>query len=194
MRRALRPTTPCWAWPPGLQASASTACREQVEILDGVLRSQLSAYDGRYYQVRDAWKLTVVQRPRPPLVIAALGPRALRVVARFAATWNSLGGQPISAVEGGSGERLTFEQAVAETRRQTELLDRYCTEAGRDPRQVARSVAAYRVDPPPFTSVDAFEKFVGRYREIGMQEFVFYWPPNAGAATAEPCGWRRRVG
>jgi alkanesulfonate monooxygenase SsuD/methylene tetrahydromethanopterin reductase-like flavin-dependent oxidoreductase (luciferase family) len=160
-------------WPPGERVER---LREQVEILDGLLRGELTAYEGRYYRVRDAWKLPVVQRPRPPLVIAAQAPRALRVVARFADTWSSLGGQPISALGGGSGEHLAFEQAVAETRRQNELLDRYCTEAGRDPRQVVRSVAAYRVDPPPFTSVGAFEEFVGRYREIGMQEFVFYWP------------------
>ncbi len=28
----------------------------------------------------------------------------------------------------------------------------------------------------PFQSVAAFEDFVGRYREIGISEFVFYWP------------------
>jgi alkanesulfonate monooxygenase SsuD/methylene tetrahydromethanopterin reductase-like flavin-dependent oxidoreductase (luciferase family) len=172
-------------WPPGERVAR---LREQAEILDGLLRSKLTAYDGRYYRARDAWSLPVVQRPRPPLVIAAQAPRALRVVVRFADTWSSLGGQPLSALGGGSGDRRPLEQAVAETGRKNRLLDRCCTEAGRDPPRVARSVAAYRVDPPPFASVGAFEEFVGRYREVGMHEFVFYWPCHVTSSYAVSAG------
>jgi len=60
-----------------------------------------------------------------------------------------------------------FEQAVAETLRHNQLLDCYCTDTCRDPRQVVRSVVAYRLDPPPFTSVGAIEEFASRYCEIG---------------------------
>jgi alkanesulfonate monooxygenase SsuD/methylene tetrahydromethanopterin reductase-like flavin-dependent oxidoreductase (luciferase family) len=155
-------------WPP---AERVGRLREQAAILDGLLRGQLRAYEGRYYQVREASRLTIVQSPRPPLVVAAHGPRSLRVVARHADCWNSVGGQiPLSA------DRVPLDEAIVETRRQSELLDRFCAEAGRDPRAIRRSVHAYRAEPRPFSSVGAFCDFVGRYREVGIDEFVFTWP------------------
>jgi hypothetical protein len=31
------------------------------------------------------------------------------------------------------------------------------------------------VSETPFDSNDAFQDFVGRYREVGIDEFIFYW-------------------
>ncbi|HEV2010834.1 MAG TPA: hypothetical protein VGS17_07400 [Candidatus Limnocylindria bacterium] len=36
----------------------------------------------------------------------------------------------------------------------------------------------WKVDPPPFSSVDAFTDYVGRHREIGIEEFILYWPTD----------------
>jgi hypothetical protein len=44
---------------------------------------------------------------------------------------------------------------------------------------VRRSVLAYRQAVDPLSSVDAFDHFVGSYAELGIGEFVFYWPPIA---------------
>lgn len=38
----------------------------------------------------------------------------------------------------------------------------------------------------PLSSIEAFDEFVGRYAEIGMEEFVFYWPPLANVRQKEP--------
>src|SRR5439155_1752954 len=60
-----------------------------------------------------------------------------------------------------------------------EELDRYCAELGRDPMSVRRCVLAYRQAVDPLSSLDAFDHFVGSYAELGIGEFVFYWPPIA---------------
>ncbi len=56
-------------------------------------------------------------------------------------------------------------------------LDGYCQEFGRDLATVRRTVLAYRPIVDPLSSIDAFDEYVGRYREIGIDEVIFYWPP-----------------
>jgi hypothetical protein len=98
------------------------------------------------------------------------------VAARYADGWNSLGGQPYRIAQDPRG-RIPHADAVAETKRLSERLDEFCREAGRDPATVRRSVLAYRPIVDPLSSLDAFDEYVGRYREIGIDEVVFYWPP-----------------
>ena len=47
-------------------------------------------------------------------------------------------------------------------------------------RLVGRAFLAYgrSVGSSPLASVAAFEDFVGSYREVGMNEFIFYYPPE----------------
>ena len=64
---------------------------EYVEIVDRLLSHERSSFEGRYYRVKDAvMNPRPVQRPRPPIVVAALGPAMLRHAARYADNWNSL--------------------------------------------------------------------------------------------------------
>jgi hypothetical protein len=66
---------------------------------------------------------------------------------------------------------------VGKTRRLSERLDGFCRELGRDPATVWRSVQALHPIPDPFASLDAFDEYAGTYREIGIDELIFYWPP-----------------
>ncbi len=152
---------------------------EQAAILDPLLRGEPVTYEGRHYRVRAARLSLPVQRPRPPLVIAAHGNRGLRVAARHADGWNSLGGQPYPGAQDPS-QRLPLADAVANIKRLSERLDGYCREVGRDPATLRRTVLAYWPRVDPLSSVDAFDEYVGRYRDIGVDEIVFYWPPLAG--------------
>jgi hypothetical protein len=34
--------------------------------------------------------------------------------------------------------------------------------------------------------VDAFDEYVGRYQEIGIDEIIFYWPPFENIPSREP--------
>jgi alkanesulfonate monooxygenase SsuD/methylene tetrahydromethanopterin reductase-like flavin-dependent oxidoreductase (luciferase family) len=154
---------------------------EQLAMLDRFLRGGRSAHAGRFYRSDELRLATPVQRPRPPIVVAAQGPRSIALAARFADGWNSLGGQPT-----GAAERISLRQAVARTSEQVTRLEAECRTIGRDPGSVRRSVLAYRTEHDPLSSVDALDDFVGRYAEVGTAEFIFYWPPRASLRRREP--------
>ena len=150
---------------------------ETLQIADGLLRGEDVSYEGTYYRCT----LRIApprQRPRPPLLVAANGPRAIAVAARFADIWNTLGGQPE-----GDLDPVPLSEALGRTRRQLELLEEACGRLGRDPHSIRRSMLAYRVRPPLFASVGRFEDVIGRYRELGIDEFIVTWP---GVITRSP--------
>ena len=65
---------------------------EAVQIVDSLLRNETTTFAGRFYQLDGAYvRPTPVQKPRPPLVLAAHKPRMLRICAEYADTWNSFG-------------------------------------------------------------------------------------------------------
>lgn len=156
---------------------------EQLEMLDRLLRGERLDFQGQYYRAEGEPLAQPVQRPRPPLVVAAEAKGSLRLAARFADVWTTMGGQRTTA--SGKGQ-LTPEEALARTRDESRLLDEYCLDLGRDPKTIRRCVLALRAQPVPLTSLDAFDEFVGRYAQIGMEEFVFYWPPLANVREREP--------
>ena len=137
---------------------------EAVELLDHALRGGETAYEGTFYQIR---RLPIyplpVQRPRPPLTLAANGQATLKIAARYADTWNSFGGVGLLAAE-----------SLAITRQRNEQLDEHCAALGRDPGTITRSFLAGFANEAPFASLDAFHDFVGRYRAVGITEFIFY--------------------
>jgi hypothetical protein len=61
-------------------------------------------------------------------------------------------------------------------REHNRLLDEYCHEIGRDPGSIERAhlhMYGEEGDPVPFVSCDAFQDYVGRYRDAGTQRFMF---------------------
>jgi alkanesulfonate monooxygenase SsuD/methylene tetrahydromethanopterin reductase-like flavin-dependent oxidoreductase (luciferase family) len=139
---------------------------EFVELTDLLLRSPSTTYLGRYYSCRDAEMIPgPIQRPRPPLTIAAHGPRMLGIAAKWADAWSSWGGYGIEQDE-------EFYRVTAERSRR---FDDMCHEGRRDPRAIRHSVVCF---PPltPWESVDYFEQMVGRFAEIGIDDYVLYWP------------------
>jgi alkanesulfonate monooxygenase SsuD/methylene tetrahydromethanopterin reductase-like flavin-dependent oxidoreductase (luciferase family) len=147
---------------------------EQLTMLDASLRGGRTTHTGRYYRSEDLELPLPAQRPRPPIIVAAQGPRTIALAARFADGWNSMGGQPA-----GPAARIPLPEAVARTKEQVATLAAACADIRRDPAAIRHSVLAFRVEHDPLSSIDAFDDFVGRYAEIGMDEFVFYWPPLA---------------
>ena len=149
-----------WATPERVQRF-----REVVEIVDAMLRQEVTSYQGRYYQVREArLRPPSIQKPRPPLTLAAMGPTTLKIAARYADTWNTFGGW-----------KLSIQQNLDTIRQQRELLDEYCAQIGRDPGEIAHSILVGVSMDTPFASLEAFHDFVGRYHEIGMDEFILYY-------------------
>jgi alkanesulfonate monooxygenase SsuD/methylene tetrahydromethanopterin reductase-like flavin-dependent oxidoreductase (luciferase family) len=133
---------------------------EAVEIVDQLLRQQTLTFEGEHYQVRDAAiRPGPIQQPRPPLTLGAHGPKMLRIVARYADAWNSFG-------------------TVDEMRTRNEILDEACDGIGRDPDEIVRSLYGWAALMPsdPWASVDAFHDMVGRYRAVGVNEFIIDQP------------------
>jgi alkanesulfonate monooxygenase SsuD/methylene tetrahydromethanopterin reductase-like flavin-dependent oxidoreductase (luciferase family) len=134
---------------------------EAVRVLDLMLRNEVSDFDGEWDQLEGAISRPApVQQPRPPLTLAAHGPRMLRLIAPFVDRWNSMG-SPREMAE--RGARLDDALAAAE----------------RNPDAVSKSVLyvpSITPDERPWDSVDAFADFVGRYRDAGMTDFILQPP------------------
>ncbi len=162
---------------------------EQLAVLDRLLRGEEVEHVGTFYRANGVQLAAPTQRPRPPLVVAAQAQVTLRLAAQYGDGWNTIGGQPPTDT---GLPRRPLHEAVDRTRRQSERLDEYCREFGRDPRAIRRSLLALRADPNPLSSVDAFDEFVGSYAEIGVEEFVFYWPPPASLKRKEPISAAQR--
>ena len=147
--------------PPG---DRRRAFGEAVHIIDSLLRNETTTFDGRYYQLDGAYvRPGPVQKPRPPLTLGAHGPMMLRICAEYADTWNSLG-------------------TVDEMRERNQILDQHCADIGRDPREIRRSFYGWSAKmseqglSDPWESTDSFEEMVGRYREVGINEFIIDQP------------------
>lgn len=138
--------------------------REAVELLDRALQGGEIAYEGAFFQIRalPIYPLPV-QRPRPPLTLAANGPATLKIAARYADTWNSFGGVGLTAAE-----------SLAMTRQRNEQLDQHCAALGREPSTIVRSFLAGFANEAPFASLEDFHDFAGRYRSVGITEFIVY--------------------
>jgi alkanesulfonate monooxygenase SsuD/methylene tetrahydromethanopterin reductase-like flavin-dependent oxidoreductase (luciferase family) len=146
--------------------------REYVEIVDRLLANESSSYEGRYYRVKDAkMNPRPLQRPRPPIVIAALAPVMLQHAARYANNWNSL-----SFAD-------TFEKQLAETAERVARIDDACAAIGRNPSSLRRSYLMF--DPTSratggriayYESEDRFVDMVGRITALGISEVGLYFP------------------
>jgi alkanesulfonate monooxygenase SsuD/methylene tetrahydromethanopterin reductase-like flavin-dependent oxidoreductase (luciferase family) len=159
-------------WTPGEQVARFG---EFVELVDLLLRQEITSYQGRFYQCEQAETVPLpVQRPRPPITIAAHGPKMLRIAAEHADAWSQWGGYDVE----------TEDDLYAVTNERSRRFDDLCVAAGRDPFTIRHSLVCF---PPltPWESAEYFRDMVGRYAEIGIDEFVLYWPQNWREAPHE---------
>lgn len=135
---------------------------EAVDLLDRYLRTDQTTFNGEYYTLSHAWNRPApVQQPRMPLVLGAHGPKMIDIAAQYADTWNSRG-------------------TPQEMRERNARMDEACLRHERDPKAIKRSmlyVVAQMPEEHPWDSPDAFEDYVGRFTEAGVQEFLFQPPP-----------------
>lgn len=170
---------------PWLPRERSERLEEFVAIVSQMLRGEPIDYAGQRYSAKVEQVLPPVQRPRPPLTVAAHGPRGMRTAARYADGWNTL----VNMETPGGTEKASKDMAdaVANLTRMIEQFDAICAEEGRDPSTVRRSILLDRAQNDPWGSVDAFDEFVGPFEELGIELIVFYWPPLANTIP-DPAG------
>jgi alkanesulfonate monooxygenase SsuD/methylene tetrahydromethanopterin reductase-like flavin-dependent oxidoreductase (luciferase family) len=133
---------------------------EAVQVIDRLMREDSSSFEGSYYQLRNAQsRPPTIQKPRPPLVLGAFGPRMLKIVARYADTWNAFG-------------------TPKEMRERNQMLDGYCREIGRDPDTLDRSLYYWvpTTDADPWVSKSAFDDVINPYIEAGVNQFILDQP------------------
>jgi alkanesulfonate monooxygenase SsuD/methylene tetrahydromethanopterin reductase-like flavin-dependent oxidoreductase (luciferase family) len=103
-----------------------------------------------------------IQRPHPPIVIGGRSAATLRVVAEHADIWNNPGG------------------GIEDTLRRGALLDRYCTEIGRDPASITRSLGL-RVS---YDDPGATRKEIREALDAGVRHIVLGLAPPYPAGVA----------
>ncbi len=145
--------------------------RETVELVDAVLRGATS-YEGEHYRGEGiSIAPGPVQQPRPPLTLAAHGPKAMGVAGRYADTWNHV-----------TTRDLEPDEVLALAADRGRTLDRAAEAAGRDPATIRRSVLIGSARWPALRSVEDFREAVLRYREVGVTEIVLLHPDHPAEA------------
>lgn len=141
---------------------------EFVEVLDAVLTSGTTTHEGRWFCAVDA-RTTVacVQRPRLPFVVAANGPRTVRLAVRLGEGWATTG-RP-----GDRSDDAAWWDGVA---RLGEQVDAALADAGRDPATLRRYLSVDAAPTFALVSAGYFEEVVGRAAALGFTDVVAHWP------------------
>lgn len=137
-----------------------------VDLLDELLGQPVTTQAGPFYSAHEARMLPgTVQRPRPPFCIAATGRRGMRVAARHAQSWVSIGRST-------NADESCADVVTSEIARLEEALG----DIGRSPQSVSRVLLDGLNNERPMASLDAFVDWAGRYQELGIDELVIHWP------------------
>lgn len=147
---------------------------EFTEALDGLLTTDGFDFDGAHYSARGARNLPgPVQRPRMPFVIAANGPRTMRLAAQLGDGWVTTGRHREDAE--------SWWKSLAEL---SATFEETLDALGRDRAAVRRYLSLDAGPVFSLSSVNAFIDAVGRATEAGFTDIVVHWPragdPYAG--------------
>ena len=138
---------------------------EFVEQLDSLLTAERTSISGEHYTSVDARSAPgCAQHPRAPFVVAANGPRSMRIAARFGQGWltTGKGGDTIDQWWSGVAELArTFTDTPG-----SEGRDRYLS-----------------MDSAPvfsLSSAEFFREAAGRAAELGFTDVITHWPREDG--------------
>jgi alkanesulfonate monooxygenase SsuD/methylene tetrahydromethanopterin reductase-like flavin-dependent oxidoreductase (luciferase family) len=145
---------------------------EYLDLVAQLLSQEVTTFAGRYYQADGAiMNPRPIQQPRPPIMVAALGPKMMRHTIRHADIWNSLSFQP------------SFAEQLAETRDRILSIDRLCAALGRDPATLQRSYLMFDTTARHnggaiayYQSPDAFLAQAEPLLALGITDLGLYYP------------------
>ena len=149
--------------------------REFTEALDLLLRFERGSGQGITYWgdefSADAARMVgePAQWPRMPFLMAANGPRAMRLAARFGSGWVTTGPEADTDAAWWAG----LAPMIAR-------LDEACAAEGRDPAELDRVLSLDDEGRYSMASVAAFEDAVGRARELGFTDVISHRPREHG--------------
>jgi alkanesulfonate monooxygenase SsuD/methylene tetrahydromethanopterin reductase-like flavin-dependent oxidoreductase (luciferase family) len=150
---------------------------EFVEALDLLLTQENTTYDGAWYHSVEARMVPgCVQKPRLPFVIAANGPRAMKVVARHGQGWATTGVTPSD--DGPDRWWAALPDAVGR-------LGDALVAAGREPGDVEGYLSVDASGAFALDSVEQLRDILGRADELGFAEVVVHWPRPDGVYAGD---------
>ena len=124
--------------------------RERVQAMKAIWSQDEASFEGELVRFEPIWSWPKpLQRPHPPIILGAHGPKALERVVTYCDGWIPIG------VRGGD---LVGEIAK---------LRRLATERGRDPSSISINVYGVPADPEQ----------LARFRDAGVTRAIFGLPP-----------------
>lgn len=153
---------------------------EYIHVVSELLTNGTCRLAGEFYEIAGAQVHPSIQDPRPPITIAAMGPRMMGFAAEHADAWNtmSFGESPDILLE----EAASLKARMADT----------CERVGRDPSTLLNSFLVFDADARAsggslfyYESADRFEDLVGQIFAMGYDEVGVYYPIDAQRDTFE---------
>ncbi|RBY83301.1 LLM class flavin-dependent oxidoreductase [Blastococcus sp. TF02A-26] len=159
--------------PPRSRAERTARFADWLDLLDRLLREPVTTAAAGEYAAVDAHQIPgCVQSPRVPFTVAATGPRALRLAARYGSGWVTYG--PF-------GPDVPAEEWLAAVAAQSRRLTATLAEEGRTASALRRVVLVGVEVTWPFESAERYRDTVGRLAEAGIDEVAVHWPrPDDG--------------
>lgn len=163
--------------PPLTPGQRADRFEEFVIALDLLLREPKASFTGDYYTVVESRTLPgCTQSPRPPFAIAASGPRALALAARYGQMWVTNGPArsepgPDAWFEGVSRQVERFEAAYAVAARSDHIRRAAVISLGLTWAQ---------------SSVAAWDDACGRLARLGFTDVIVHWPRPHDQALPGP--------
>jgi alkanesulfonate monooxygenase SsuD/methylene tetrahydromethanopterin reductase-like flavin-dependent oxidoreductase (luciferase family) len=153
---------------------------EYIELLGLLLTQDVTTYEGEYYSAREAvMNPTSLQRPRLPVVAAALGPQMMRHAARFADVWNTMSFSP------------DFDHQIGELVDRAKRMNDLCVDVDRDPATLRRSVNLFDAEARAaggrlryYDDDELFVRLVTSYRAAGYTDIGLYYPSDPSQLDA----------
>ncbi len=140
---------------------------EFVITLDLLLRQPLTTRHGTYFHAIDAPTVPgPTQLPRPPFVIAANGPKGMRLAITRGEGWATMG------TAAGDAEPDAWWTGVA---RAANNFAEHCAAIG-SPHEGFRRYLDLMGGPGPAQSAEKIHDDVGRARDLGFTDVVMPWP------------------
>ena len=147
---------------------------EYIRIVDELMTSGVCTFDGAYYRVDAAAVHPSVQQPRPPITVAAMGPRMMRYAAAHADTWNTMS-------FGAGADQLLADAAALKVK-----MAAACEAEDRDPATLRHSFLLFDGSARDsggrffyWDSTEAFTDLAGEVFAMGFDEIGVYYPVDA---------------
>ncbi|MEU0003930.1 LLM class flavin-dependent oxidoreductase [Streptomyces sp. NPDC006314] len=168
---------------------------EFVTLVDLLLRQEATTFRGRFYRAEDVRMAPgCIRLPRLPLAMAATGPRGMRLAARRADMWVTIGdaGRPGEQTE--SEAFATLRRQIQRLREAADEVDRAAAgHVGPSPVRPRRLVNLSRIVPDPYASTERLADLVGRCAELGFTDVVLARPRADGVFSGDLGAFERAV-